>query len=186
MKNNKSLVIIAIILGVLVVVMGSYIAYDDFAKTESKVHTYNDIKGLYTYTSETIKDDELGHEYFAFYYLYLNENGTFNYRMGTGAPWGYVGNYVIKDNTIILNYLFRTNSGAEITVTTGSKTIAITDNHTLTDVNPSVTVADMTTVTLKKASAAEESEFSRYEDLAYILKNYHITNYPPNNSLTFF
>lgn len=180
MKNNKGLVITAILLGVLIVVMGSYIVYDNFIKTAAMEYTYDDIKGLYTYRSETIIDEELGNEYDAFYYLYLNENGTFSYRMGTGAPFGYMGNYIIKDNTIVLNYLFSTNSGAEIIVTTGSKTITITANDTLVDGNPSVTVANMTNVTLKKASSAEASEFAQCEDLAYVLKNYHITNNAPN------
>ncbi len=181
-KNNKGLVITAIILGVLVAVMGCYIVYDNFIKTEATKYTYDDLKGLYTYRSETIKDENFGNEYDAFYYLYLHENGTFTYTMGTGAPFGYMGNYIIKDDTIVLNYLFNTNSGAEIIVTTGSKTITITAKDTLVDVNPSVTVANMTNVTLKKASPVEESEFSQVDaNFSNILNTYHITNSAPNN-----
>ncbi len=177
MKNNKGLLITVIILGVLVVLLGSYIVYDNSADVTE--YTYSGIKGLYTYTSETIKD-EYG-EYAAFYYLYLYENGTFTYRMGTGAPFGHMGNYIIKDNTIVLNYLFSTNSGAGIDVTTGSKTITIASKDTLVDANPSVTVANMTNVTLKKASSAQANEFSQYEDFSYILKNYEITNHASNH-----
>ena len=198
MKNNKGLVITTIILGVLVVAMGGYIVYDNFNKkeeiaqpninenvdnnnsTESIKYTYDNVKGLYKYTSETMKD-EYGNEYTAFYNLYLYENGTFNYRMGTMAPYGYMGNYISKDNTIVLNYLFSTNSGAGIDVTTGSKTITITDKDTLVDVDQSINMVNMTSVTLEKASSTEESEFLQGNDFSNILKNYHITNNVPNN-----
>lgn len=142
-------------------------------------YTYDDIKGLYTYTSET-RINEFGDEFNSFYYLYLYENGTFNYRMGTGAPYGYMGNYIIKDNTIVLNYLFSTNSGAGIYVTTGSKTITITAEDTLIDAKPTVPLDSTTKVTLKKASSKEASEFSQSEDFSYILENYEITNNASN------
>ena len=174
MKYNKFLVVTAIVLGILLVVMGSYIVYDNFIKTEAMPYTYDSMKGLYKYASETV-EDEYG-EHTALYYLYLNENGTFNYKMGTGALHGHIGNYIIKDNTIVLNYLFSTNSGAGIDATTGSKTITIAAKDTLVDANPSVTVANMTKVTLKKATSAEESEFAQYEDVSYILKNYELSN----------
>ena len=51
-KNKKGFVIATIILAVLVAVMGSYITYDKFIETD-----YDDVKGLYTYTSETIEDE---------------------------------------------------------------------------------------------------------------------------------
>ncbi len=147
--------------------------------TEMMEYTYDNIKGLYTYTSET-RIDTQGNEFNSYYYLYLYENGTFNYRMGTAAPYGYMGNYIIKDNTIVLNYLFSTNSGAGIYVTTGSKTITITAEDTLIDAKPTVPFDSTTKVTLKKASSKEASEFSQSEDFSYILENYEITNNAPN------
>ncbi|MBR5540287.1 MAG: hypothetical protein IKU56_02795 [Clostridia bacterium] len=80
--------------------------------------------------------------------LYLYENGTFTYTMGTGAPHGYIGNYIIKENTVVLNYLFSTDSGTGVRAATGSKTITITAKDTVVDASPSVTVANMTNVTL--------------------------------------
>lgn len=186
MKHSKGLTITAIILAVLVVIMGNYIVYDNVLKTDdaiqpnAKAYTYDDVKGLYTYISETVTT-ESGDEIFAFYFLYLYENGTFKYEMGTGAPYGRMGNYIIKDNTIFLNYLFATNSGAEITVTTGSKTISITNQDTLVDNDPSATVGNMTSIALTRASAAEETEYLRSQDFSKILKEYLITNDASNN-----
>lgn len=174
-KKNKVLVITSIILAVLVAVMGCYIVYDTFIGEE---YTYDDLEGLYKYIGETVTTDD-GNEYNAYFYLYLYKNGTFKYTMGTGAPHGYMGNYIIKGNTIVLNYLFSTNSGAAITVTTGSKTITIADKDTVVDADWAFTVNNMTTVTLKKASLAEGSDFLKYEDFTYWLKNFHIFNDAP-------
>lgn len=191
MKNNKGLFITTIILGALVVAMGSYIIYNTFIKpninenidnnnsTESIKYTYDDIKGLYKGTSKTMDygDGELT----AWYNLYLYENGTFSYRMGVMAPYGYMGNYIIKDNTIVLNYLFSTNTGAGSHSTTGTKTITITDKDTLVDVNQSIISVNMTSITLEKASSTEESEFLRSNDFSDILQNQPITNNASNN-----
>ena len=97
------------------------------------------------------------------------------------TPYGYMGNYIIEDNTIVLNYLFETNSGAGIDVTTGTKKITITDADTLVDVNQSINIVNMTSVTLEKATSTEENEFLQSDDFSNILKNYHITNNVPNN-----
>ncbi len=189
MKNNKGLVITIIILVVLAVVMASYIIYgfcankntDNNKNDETIEYTYDSIKGLYTYFGET-KKTELGNEYAAFFYLYLYENGTFNYKMGTAAPYGYMGNYIIKDNTIILNYLFRTSSGADITVTSGTKTITITSDGSLVDSDPTVNMDDLTSVTLKKESSEKENQFLYGDEVSYshdfskILNDYYIIN----------
>lgn len=143
-------------------------------------YDYKSIKGLYKYTSETMKDDT-GNEYNASYNLYLYENGTFNYRMTTMGIFGYMGNYIIENNTIILNYLFETNSGAEIDVTTGTKTITITDKDTLVDAEQSINMVNMKSVTLEKTTATEENEFLKGNDFSNILKNYHITNNASDN-----
>ncbi len=172
MKHNKGLVVTTIIFGILVAVMGGYLIYENFLKAE---YTYDDVKGLYTYTSETIQDEE-GNEIAALYRLYLSENGTFSYKMGTGALNGHIGNYVIKGNTLVLNYLFRTDNGTGVFATTGSKTITITATDTLVDADPSITVENVKSAILKKASSEEESEYSKYEDVSYILSNYDLFN----------
>lgn len=183
MKNNRGLPIASIVLAVLVVVMGSCIIYNNYTDKNTDIdkndetieYTYDGIKGLYTYFGDK-KTVSPENEISAFFYLYLDENGTFNYKMGTAAPYGYMGNYIIKDNTIILNYLFRTSSGADITVTSGSKTITITSDGSLVDFDPSVNMDDLTSVTLKKASAEQESQFLQSDDFSKIINDYYIIN----------
>ena len=68
-----------------------------------------------------------------------------------------------------------------IDVTTGTKKITITDADTLVDVNQSINIVNMTSVTLEKATSAEENEFLQGNDFSNILKNYHIRNNVPNN-----
>lgn len=138
-------------------------------------YNYSDIKGLYEYKSENMID-ESGTEFSASYFLYLYENGTFNYRMASFSSYGYMGNYIISDNTVVLNYLFSNNSGSEIEVTTGTKTLTINSDNTLTDTNQLITAIKDTSVILTKASLTEENEFLQSNDFTKILNDYNITN----------
>ena len=190
-NNNKVvillLVIIIVILSLLCILFATEtisfnsITSNEFNQNikddnkETVKYDYKSIKGLYKYIGETMKDEN-GNEFNASYNLYLYENGTFNYAMGTFGPFGYIGNYIIENNNIILNYLFSTNSGAGIDVTSGSKIITINNNNTLVDVNQSINIVNMTSVTLKKATFTEENEFLQDADFSNILKNYHIIN----------
>ena len=99
-------------------------------ETEIKSYTYEEMKGLYSYTGETEKDDQ-GNEYRISADLYLYENGTYRYINYTNAPHGHVGNYIIVDNKIILNYLYRTGSGTGITATKETSEITINDKEEL-------------------------------------------------------
>ena len=96
--------------------------------TEETNYTYENIKGLYSYKSET-QTDESGNEFNYYYGLYLYENGTFNYRIGTFARFGYIGNYTIVGNEIKLNYLYSYNSGTGLNISKESKTIKIETVH---------------------------------------------------------
>ena len=143
-------------------------------------YAYEGIKGLYRYTSETVTN-EFGMEYAALYFLCLEENGTFSYKMGTGAICGHIGNYIIKDNTIFLNYLFSTDNGTGLYATTGSKTITIVGKDKLLDAQPSVTVGNMKEVLLKKVSTEEEKEYLQYVSVSHLLSNYDIMNNASEN-----
>lgn len=132
---------------------------------DNKTYTYDEIKGSYTYETETQKDEN-GNEYKLYFGLKLYENGTFSYRRSYMAPWWEIGNYIIKDNTIVLNYLFSTNSGVGIYRTTGTKTIKISSNNSLIDSNPmeQMNIKNKpTSVTLTKDTSANiEDEFLHY------------------------
>ena len=66
------------------------------------------------------------------YSLYLYENGTFSFRWAHMASAGFIGNYIIKNNTIILNPIYDTNSGAEKTKTVNKPTVlTINQDETL-------------------------------------------------------
>jgi hypothetical protein len=67
--------------------------------------------------------------------LYLLDDGTFKYEYSAYAPIGVIGNYIIDNDTIILNYLFSTNSGTDLEVTEGTKKLIITDDEQIIDNN---------------------------------------------------
>lgn len=141
---------------------------DNNQEVSNNTYSYDEIKGLYKFKSE-IKKDEFGNERSLWFNLYLYENGTFSYSFGGNVRSGYIGNYVIKDNTIMLNYLFRTTTAAQIFRTSGTKVLTINSNNTLTDSNPmadfdyDVGVEKPDSVNLEKdLSSKLEDEFSNY------------------------
>lgn len=97
---------------------------------ENKTYTYEEMKGLYSYTGETENDGQ-GNEYRISADLYLYGNGTYRYINYTNAPHGHIGNYIIVDNKIVLNYLYRTGSGTGITATKETSEITINSKEEL-------------------------------------------------------
>ena len=127
---------------------------------EKTTYTYEEIKGLYSFESEITKDEN-DNEYKKSYTLYLYENGTFRYRNSTFAPTGYIGNYIIIDDKIILNYLYSTNSGVGIFAAKGSTEIKIINNNELLMLEDLLDKNNKNGVTLKKDISSER--ISQYE-----------------------
>ena len=69
------------------------------------------------------------------YYLYLWKDGTFKYSYSAYAPLGWIGNYIIDGNTIILNYWYSTTSGTGFTVTSGSNKFVISKEGSILNYN---------------------------------------------------
>ena len=129
-------------------------------ETPAKQYTYDEIKGLYIFESKLMKDEN-GNEYKKSYTLYLYENGTFRYRNVTFAPTGYIGNYIIVDNTIKLNYLYSTNSGVGIFATKGSSEIKIVNPKEIIMQEDLLDKNNKNGVTLKKDDSSER--INQYE-----------------------
>ncbi len=129
-------------------------------KTEKENYTYEEMKGLYSYETKTLKDEN-GNEYKKSYTLYLYENGTFRYRNSTFAPTGYVGNYIITDDIIKLNYLYSTNSGVGLFATKGNTEITINNNKVITMKEDLLDKNNKNGVVLKKEENSEKS--AQYE-----------------------
>ena len=132
---------------------------------EPKTYTYSNIKGLYKNTIKSKEEDiDINYE------LYLYENGTFDYQSYAMASNGVIGNYIIVDNNIILNYLFRTGSDAAIDATEGQKVLKIDEDGSITDSKPEM--LNSTSLLLKKISDKTESGF----DISYLINNTQIYN----------
>lgn len=193
MKNNNKGVIILLIIIILILATLCILfatnkiklnqSNDNIFKEErdnisenNKTYNYSEMKGLYKFETE-ILTDESGNEYKATYNLYLYENGTFIYKLSTMAPFGYMGNYIIEDNKIRLNYLFSTNSGASIKITKGSKNLTINSNNSITVENQPINTINLTNITLTKTNETEENKFITVgNDFEKILNNYNIEN----------
>ena len=102
-------------------------------KDEVKEYSYDKVAGYYeakiNEKAEGVIEDDPG---VTTYSLYLYENGTFSFRWAHMAPIGFIGNYIIKNNEIILNPMYDTNSGAGKTKTTNKPTtLTINQDETL-------------------------------------------------------
>lgn len=134
---------------------------------ENIKYTYEEIKGLYTYTNEESS-----------YSLYLWENGTFQYEhfYDTSNEYGgggIIGNYIIEDNVIKLNYLFTTGTDISLSVTKGNKELKIDSYESIT-----FTDADFNNnkIVLKKDNDKENNELYKNHDFFYLINEYCIFN----------
>lgn len=170
-KSSTSTSILLILFIILTVLLGVYLVYDKVLnKNEAtsnpsdnintptqqeneKIYTYDGISGYYTAeTKEEVITENKDNSVITKYSLYLYENGTFSFRWSYMAPVGFIGNYIIKENQIILNPLYDTNSGASKTKTTNSPTTLIinhdgtleTDGDTFKKITLSKTTDDST------------------------------------------
>ena len=182
-QKNKSLVLI-VILFLLVLGLGGYIVYDkvlsnkEVTQTENKVednaqldktniksYSYNDIKGAYEYTGQKVYDESRNVNITPEYKLYLYENGMFYYNYNTQPGGGKIGNYIINNNTIILNNLFVTNMDVALTVINETNTLKINEDGSLIDNNQPISIVKEKTINLKKVSTN-----ANYQDVQYKIK----------------
>ena len=176
-SNNKGVIILLVIIMLLLMALCILFATNKIKLTlqnqkntnqkmnkenitleKNQDYSYSKIKGLYKFEKENLTD-ESGSEYNATYNLYLYENGTFIYQLSTMASFGYMGNYVIEDSKIKLNYLFSFNSGASIKVTNEKRDLTINSNNTLVDENQPIKTVDLSHITLTKATEKEANDF---------------------------
>ena len=172
-NKNTGLKVMVIILCLLVLGLSGYIVYDKvFSEvqetdnnTASLVYDYSNIKGVYG-ANKTVEVDNNNES--ASFTLYLWENGTFKYEHSIYAPSGIIGNYVLVNNKIVLNYLFETNSGTGLNITKGSKEIAINEDGTLTDKNYVYLGNSSISITL---SRKEENEYFKTNSFYEMVSN---------------
>lgn len=133
---------------------------------DNATYNYDSVAGYYkeniTFSSE--KTDSDG----ASFMLHLYSNGTYSYRYSYAAPFGTIGNYIIKDNTIILNALAETGSGAGINTKLFDvkRILVINEDGSLTDNDaPMVNITGVKLVTLHREAndpIQNENEFRNF------------------------
>lgn len=154
-RENRNLKVLVVILCILVLGLGGYFVYDKMLSDDTnneiqndnnkieieceESYTYEDIEGYYSgnifaENLESMSDDGSYGENVS-YSLYLWKDGIFKYSYSAYAPEGWIGNYIIDGNTIILNYLYKTNSGAGFVVTKGSNKLMISDDGNILNYN---------------------------------------------------
>ena len=188
-KNNKIVIIlmgvIILILAVLCVLFAmNKISINEQSNTEDSnatnnnltnnqqtTYSYSNIKGLYKYTA--VKSDE--DDFIPVTYLYLYENGTYIYMMPVRTPNGYMGNYTINENKILLNSNFNITGGSTLYVS-NKESILTVDSNIITDNDPIGTFYGESSINLEKAPSEDETEFLNRYDYKNILNSYTISS----------
>ena len=129
---------VILILSVLVIGLGSYLIFDKVInKKESKTidnnstvasnnYAYDKIAGKYVLENSDVSNLSS--------ILYLKNNGMFVYDQGNDySHAGRIGNYIINDDKVYLNYLFAFGGDIELSVIKGSKVINIESVDVLVD-----------------------------------------------------
>lgn len=188
---KKSSCIIPIILLIIIIALCCYIFLCTDCKckdnktneTETKQtvtqdtnYSYKEIAGYYS-TKDTVNS---GSESLTVgYNLYLYENGTFSYQFLMNAPRGVIGNYIIVDDEIKLNYLFNTGSDASLIATTGSKVLKIKDNNTIVENDAEFAKnGGSKTINLVRDNSNNNKEDNSITDY---INNYEVINKTNNN-----
>lgn len=183
MKKGLIIFLILIILG-----LAGYIIYDKVmvketnepVKEEKKVekeitYTYEDMKGLYTFTGDPVYSEGAEGNITPTYNIFLDEDGTFIYEWQEYISLGVVGNYIIDEDKIVLNYLYTTGNDISLTRSNETKVLTIGKDGNLTDNNQPMKAVDLKSITLKKASEAEASEyFNDHMSFDRILNEYEV------------
>ncbi len=90
-----------------------------------------------------------------------------------GSQVGTIGNYIVKGDKIILNYLFDTGNDISLTATEVKKTLNIGKNNSIIDSEPERTKS--TSIELKKENVPDDSFYSTNR-VNYLISSYSIIN----------
>lgn len=193
--KNTGLIITIIILAVLVVAMGCYIVYDNFFQKETPIedisenkevheeveatdYTYENLEGLYKHTVTTT--DDHGNEFYPSFELYLYDNGTFHYMESGIFETGQLGNYIIEDDAITLNYLFRHGSDPTLhAMNNGTLKLMITPDGTLIGPTPPNPWFESESITLGRLENTEDPktyESFQMRDFSHYINNSYLFN----------
>ena len=154
--------------------------------TENKdieTYTYENISGYFTFNEKipvdygTYTSDTEAHNF-----LYLYENGTFFYEHGfVNARATGCGNYIIKDNKIILNHWFSTTSyGEGLYLSDFSYTL---DINSIDSISPELGYTNYPKVVMKRETNSElvKAAANKYEEK---LKHDTLYNYSNTDMYT--
>ena len=137
----------------------------------SKTYSANDFVGYYVF-EQKINGGTYQKEELAFRYLYLGEDGTFTYDSGLGETSSKIlGNYYIKGNKLILNFLFSEPVKGELYFSNGNYELEILSN---TQLKSNLGFTGIPSVTMVKKDEVSNEIKDQYWN---IIKNNKVHDY---------
>ena len=140
------------------------------SKDNKKIYTIDDVAGYYK--GEDFEPRFEGDDITFIYGLELNSNGTFVYLIANEISNYIIGNYIIKDDTIILNHLYKTCGGACKQKFKGQTTLKIKGKDKLSLMEVSNT-KDMKEIILNKKERESNYTYDNILKYAEMDENTH-------------
>lgn len=109
----------------------------DYYSSDQVGHTDNDYVGLFSATVSIESPENLINSKYdkVYYYLFLNDDGTFIYDAANYIGFYYWGNYILEEDQIILNVLFKGGHEPTIKPYFHTSTLKIVSSDKLIDTN---------------------------------------------------
>jgi len=133
--NVLVVILFAVVCFLTVYILVKRTAGDDCATSdnlstiaEDKLYSYSSVAGSYK-VEVPVSIADLPNFDSVYYSLYLSEDGTFSYHFALTAGSSILGNYVIRDNKVVLNYLLIGGSDSSFSPIDGQNIIEIGDNY---------------------------------------------------------
>ncbi len=164
MSESKD-IIIGGFLAIIVFLTGALYLVLQKNALENGKNNYLQMKGLYVFKQEEAKDKVTAN-------LYLAENGMFYYQINTDETSKKVGNYIIVNDEIYLNFLFDIEDEPVISSTNENYILKIKNTESLWDSKPFIT--SLEPMLLEKTTIQEMNDFLESNDIAPFLAKYHL------------
>lgn len=163
---NKNSKIVIVTLCTIIFMLCLFITYDKLLPKDNNINnqistkdnndtekSIKDIIGKYEYAAERTSNEAPN----STYTLNLYENGIFKYTASKGGQVGIIGNYVVDNNQLKLNYIFLTGSDVSLNPLKGTSVLTINeDGSIIGTVKDYFTTSSQITVTFKQSSKTSD------------------------------
>ena len=151
---------------------------EDYYNSDKVGHSDNEFVGLYSVKKDIIQPESWT-KYKANFYLYLNDDGTFVYDISAYVGYDYYGNYIVEEDQIILNFLFKGGHQPIFEPYFHTSILEIESTNVLIDTNIVEYSENIGTKEVTLERLDDQNRINKYKnEMRDVLENFLYTNEP--------